>query len=58
MKVSSSANRVELDSDGYRVVIRSRFESEFGSLSNLDPKVRQIALFPRRAVLRVGVRGE
>ncbi|MBF6373898.1 phage antirepressor KilAC domain-containing protein [Nocardia farcinica] len=48
-------NREELDSDGYRVVIRSRFESEFGSLSNLDPKVRQIALFPRRAVLRVGM---
>ncbi|WP_228822285.1 phage antirepressor KilAC domain-containing protein [Nocardia farcinica] len=49
------ANRGELDSDGYRVVIRSAFESEFGSLSNLDPKVRQIALFPRRAVLRVGM---
>lgn len=38
------ANREELDSDGYRVVNRSEFESEFGSLSNLDPKVRQVAL--------------
>ncbi|PFW99796.1 hypothetical protein CJ469_05068 [Nocardia farcinica] len=50
MNVSSSANREELDSDGYRVVIRSAFERSFDNLSNLDPKVRQIALFPRRAV--------
>lgn len=50
-----SDNRAELDSDGYRVTIRSAFESEYGSLSNLDPRARQIALFPRRAVLRVGM---
>src|SRR5690606_33056062 len=49
------ANRDELDDDGYRVVVRSEFERSFGDLSNLDPKVRQIALFPRRAVLRVGM---
>lgn len=48
-------NRDELDADGYRVVSRSEFESDIASLSNLDPKVRQIALFPRRAVLRVGM---
>ncbi len=49
------ANRDELNTDGYRVISRSEFESEFGSISNLDPKVRSIALFPRRAVLRVGM---
>lgn len=48
-------NRWELDTDGYRVASRSGFESEFGSLSNLDPRARQIALFPRRAVLRIGM---
>ncbi|MGB3301438.1 MAG: phage antirepressor KilAC domain-containing protein [Gordonia sp. (in: high G+C Gram-positive bacteria)] len=49
------SNRDEFDSDGYRVVVRAAFESEFGSLSNLDPKVRQVALFPRRAALRLGM---
>lgn len=48
-------NRNEVDEDGYRVVIRSEFEKSFGDLSNLDPRARQIALFPRRAVLRVGM---
>jgi phage antirepressor YoqD-like protein len=48
-------NREELDDDGYRVIARSEFEREFGSLSNLDPRARSIALFPRRAVLRVGM---
>lgn len=48
-------HRDELDDDGYRVLTRSAFESEFGSLSNLDPRARQIALFPRRAVLRIGM---
>lgn len=48
-------SRDELDSDAYRVVTRSIFETEFGSLSNLDPKVRQIALFPRRAILRIAM---
>ena len=43
------AKRDELNTDGYRVISRSEFESEFGSISNLDPKVRSIALFPRRA---------
>ena len=48
-------NREELDSDGYRVLSRSDFERDIASLSNLDSKVRQVALFPRRAVLRVGM---
>lgn len=48
-------NRDELDDDGYRVVTRTVFESDIASLSNLDPKVRTIALFPRRAVLRIGM---
>ncbi|MET8648543.1 phage antirepressor KilAC domain-containing protein [Nocardia aurea] len=48
-------NRDELESDGYRVTTRSAFVSSFGELSNLDPRARQIALFPRRAVLRVGM---
>ncbi|MGU3650611.1 phage antirepressor KilAC domain-containing protein [Mycolicibacterium sp. A43C] len=49
------ANRDELESDGYRVIGRSEFESEFDSLSNLDPRARSIGLFPRRAVLRLGM---
>jgi hypothetical protein len=48
-------NRDELDDDGYRVVTRTAFESDIASLSNLDPKVRTVALFPRRAVLRIGM---
>ena len=48
-------NREELDDDGYRVVTRAEFEREFDSPSNLDPRARTIALFPRRAVLRVGM---
>ncbi|OCB15126.1 phage antirepressor KilAC domain-containing protein [Mycobacterium intracellulare] len=49
------ASRDELDEDGYRVVGRSEFEREFGSLSNLDPRARSIGLMPRRAVLRIGM---
>ncbi|MDG5773902.1 phage antirepressor KilAC domain-containing protein [Mycolicibacterium fortuitum] len=49
------ANRDEFDSDGYRVINRGEFESEFGSLSNLDPRARSVGLFPRRAVLRLGM---
>lgn len=48
-------NRGEFDEDGYRVIIRSEFEKSYGDLANLDPRARQIALFPRRAVLRVGM---
>ncbi|TCN51820.1 phage antirepressor YoqD-like protein [Rhodococcus sp. SMB37] len=48
-------NREEIDDDGYRVVSRTDFERSFGDLSNLDPRARSIALFPRRAVLRVGM---
>lgn len=49
------SNRDEFDSDGYRVINRGEFESEFGSLSNLDPRARSVGLFPRRAVLRLGM---
>ena len=52
-------NRDEFESDGYRVITRTAFlgmfESDSPSLSNLDPKVRTIALLPRRAILRVGM---
>ncbi|QDH47647.1 antirepressor [Gordonia phage Madeline] len=49
-------NRDEMESDGYRVVVRSEFERFYGDPANLiDPRSRQIALFPRRAVLRVGM---
>src|SRR5690606_38535134 len=48
-------NRAEIETDGYRITTRSAFVSSFGELSNLDPRARQIALFPRRAVLRVGM---
>jgi phage antirepressor YoqD-like protein len=49
------SNRDELDDDGYRVIGRTEFESEFGSLSNLDPRARSIGIYPRRAVLRIGM---
>lgn len=48
-------NRDEIDVDGYQVLPRAELERSFGDLSNLDPRARQIALFPRRAVLRVGM---
>ena len=48
-------NREELESDGYRIVTRSIFETEFGSLSNLSPQARQIALFNRRAMTRLAM---
>lgn len=51
-----TTNRDELEEDGYRVVIRSEFERFYGDPANLiAPQARQIALFPRRAVLRVGM---
>ncbi|MFE2994224.1 phage antirepressor KilAC domain-containing protein [Nocardia sp. NPDC059246] len=49
-------NRDELDSDGYRIVTRTVFGETFNlNVSNLDPRARQIALFPRRAILRIGM---
>lgn len=48
-------NRDELDGDGYRVVSRQEFERDIASLSNLDPKVRSVGLYPRRAILRIGM---
>ena len=50
-----SRNRDELDEDGFRTVTRSVFESDIASLSNLDPRARQIALVPRRAILRIAM---
>ncbi|MGB3602759.1 MAG: phage antirepressor KilAC domain-containing protein [Gordonia sp. (in: high G+C Gram-positive bacteria)] len=55
VKSAVKDNREELEEDGYRVVIRSEFERFYEDLSNLDPRARQIALFPRRAILRIGM---
>lgn len=46
-------NRDEFDDDGYAVIVRSAFEERFAV--NLSTQSARIALFPRRAVLRVGM---
>lgn len=46
-------NRDELDDDGYRVATRGAFEETFKM--NVPSSASRIALFPRRAVLRVGM---
>ncbi|WP_228822201.1 phage antirepressor KilAC domain-containing protein [Nocardia farcinica] len=46
-------NRDEIEGDGYRVVTRSVFEESFET--KLPSSASSIALFPRRAVLRVGM---
>ncbi|WP_334023928.1 phage antirepressor KilAC domain-containing protein [Nocardia terpenica] len=46
-------NRVEIETDGYRVVTRSAFEESYPK--QLTSSASRIALFPRRAVLRVGM---
>lgn len=46
-------NREEFEDDGYAVVIRSTFEERFSV--NLSSRSARIALFPRRAVLRIGM---
>lgn len=46
-------NRDELDSDGYRVVTKSAFEDTFKV--NVPSSASRIALFPRRAALRIGM---
>lgn len=46
-------NRDELEEDGYRVTTRAAFEERF--TMNLPSSASTIALFPRRAVLRVGM---
>ncbi|WP_280505798.1 phage antirepressor KilAC domain-containing protein [Nocardia farcinica] len=46
-------NRDELESDGYRVVTRSAFEASYPK--QLTSSASRIAVFPRRAVLRVGM---
>jgi phage antirepressor YoqD-like protein len=49
-------NREELDDDGLRVVSRTELLETFNmQASNLDPKARSITLYPRRAVLRIGM---
>ncbi|MFC9768411.1 phage antirepressor KilAC domain-containing protein [Rhodococcus jostii] len=49
----TSRNRDELDSDGYRVVTRGAFEGTYKM--SVPSSASRIALFPRRAVLRVGM---
>ncbi|MBF6213706.1 phage antirepressor KilAC domain-containing protein [Nocardia puris] len=46
-------NRDEFEGDGYAVVVRSDFEERFSV--NLSTQSARVALFPRRAVLRVGM---
>ena len=46
-------NREEFEEDGYRVVTRGAFEERF--TVNLSSRSARVALFPRRAVLRMGM---
>lgn len=46
-------NRDEFEDDGYTVMVRSAFQERFNM--NLPSSASKIALFPRRAVLRVGM---
>src|SRR5690606_3378419 len=46
-------NRDEIEEDGYRVATRATFEESFNT--KLPSSASTIALFPRRAVLRVGM---
>ena len=46
-------NRDEIEADGYRVVARAAFKESFQT--KLPSSASTIALFPRRAVLRVGM---
>lgn len=46
-------NRAEMNDDGYRVVTRAAFEESYPK--QLTSSASRIALFPRRAVLRVGM---
>ncbi len=48
-----SRNRDEIEADGYRVVTRSAFEGTYNM--QVPSSASKIALFPRRAVLRVGM---
>ena len=47
-------NRDEVEGDGYRVVSGEELRS-LKDLSLIDPRTPSLALFPRRAVLRVGM---
>jgi hypothetical protein len=47
-------NRVELGSDGYRVLAGEELRS-LKDLSSIAPTVPSLAVFPRRAILRVGM---
>lgn len=46
-------NREEFEDDGYRVLTRGTFKEKF--TMNLSSQTARVALFPRRAVLRVGM---
>ena len=46
-------HRDELESDGYKVLTGKEFEQRYGGVSHY--KARSIAIFPRRAILRIGM---
>lgn len=46
-------HRDELERDGYRVFTRKEFEKHYGTI--LHSQARYIAIFPRRAILRIGM---
>ncbi|MDV8066420.1 hypothetical protein R4P64_07880 [Rhodococcus sp. IEGM 1366] len=49
-------NRNEIDSDGYRVVRGEELRLNFNPSSlGLNPRTPSLALFPRRAILRIGM---
>lgn len=48
-------NRAEIESDGYRVITRGEFAGLNFDLASIAPQARSIAMFPRRAILRVAM---
>lgn len=47
-------NRAEIDEDGYRIVTRSAFEETF-KMNVSSKQAARVALFPRRAILRIAM---
>lgn len=54
IKTLTKDNRAELEADGYDVIEGARLRS-FKDLSGIGGRARSLALFPRRAVLRLGM---
>jgi hypothetical protein len=54
IKTLTKDNRAELESDGYDVIEGAQLRS-FKDLSGIGGRARSLALFPRRAVLRLGM---